>query len=122
MKFLLMVYTDPKLMDALPEGEFDRMMRGCLHKADELRASGTLLDAQQLEAPVTAKSLRARNGSTTIFDGPFAEAKEVFAGFNLIEAADIDEALRDRPFVPVDRASARSKCDRCATWKRYASA
>jgi hypothetical protein len=93
VKFLLMVYTDPKLMDALPEGEFDRMMRGCLHKADELRACGTLLDAQQLEAPVTAKSLRARNGNTTIFDGPFAEAKEVFAGFNLIEARDIEEAL-----------------------------
>lgn len=94
MKFLLMVYIDPALMDALPEGEYDRMMRGCLQKADELRACGTLLDAQQLEEPVSARSVRTRSGSTTVFDGPFAETKEMFAGFNLIEAKDMDDAVR----------------------------
>ena len=93
MKFLLMIYTDPELMNALPEGEFDRLMRGCLNKADELRAAGVLLDSQQLEEPVSARSVRTRNGSTTVIDGPFAEAKEVFAGFNLIEAANIEEAV-----------------------------
>ena len=94
MKFLLMVYTDPVLLDALPEGEFDRLMKGCLHKADELRAAGVLLDSQQLELPSSARSVRTRNGNTHIVDGPFAEAKEVFAGFNLIEAPDIEEAVR----------------------------
>lgn len=103
MKFLLMVYTDPVLMDALPEGEYERLMRGCLQKADELRAAGVLLDSQQLEEPVTARSLRTRNGSTAVLDGPFAEAKEVFAGFNLIEAADIDEAVRIAHSFPWSR-------------------
>lgn len=93
MKFLLMVYTDPVLLDALPEGEFDRLMKGCLVKADELRDAGVLLDSQQLELPSTARSVRTRNGSTHVVDGPFAEAKEVFAGFNLIEAANIEEAV-----------------------------
>lgn len=93
MKFMLMIYTDPALMAELPAGEFDRLMKGCLHKADELRAAGILLDAQQLEEPVTARSVRTRNGNTHVLDGPFAEAKEVFAGFNLIEAANIEEAV-----------------------------
>ena len=57
-----MVYTDPALLEALPEGEFDRMMRGCLQKADDMQASGKLLDFQQLELPSTARSVRTRSG------------------------------------------------------------
>ena len=90
----MMVYSDEALLDALPAGEFDTMMRGCLAHADELRADGCLLDSQQLESPRTARAARVRNGRTTIVDGPFAETKEMLAGFNLIEAADIDEAMR----------------------------
>jgi hypothetical protein len=94
MKFLLMVYTDPALLEALPEGEFESMMRGCLQHADDMQASGKLLDYQQLELPATARSVRTRGGKVAITDGPFAEAKEVFAGFNLIEAESMDEAVR----------------------------
>jgi len=93
MKFLLMIYTDDTLIDALPAGEYDTMMHGCLTHADELRDSGRLLDAQQLELPATAKSVRVRNHRASVFDGPFAETKEMLAGFNLIEAADMDEAV-----------------------------
>jgi len=94
MKFLVMIYSDNALMDALPAGEFDTMMRGCLQHADELKAGGKLVDFQQLEAASTAKSMRVRGGRRTIVDGPFAETKEILAGFNLIEAADMDEAVR----------------------------
>ncbi len=94
MKFLVMIYTDDTLMNALPAGEFDTMMRGCLQHADELKAGGTLVDFQQLEPARTAKSMRVRGGRRTIVDGPFAETKEILAGFNLIEAADMDEAVR----------------------------
>lgn len=94
MQFLMLIYTDDTLMDALPAGEFDTLMHGCLTHADELRDSGQLLDSQQLEPPATAKSVRIRNGRTTIVDGPFAETKEMLAGFNLIEAANLDDAIR----------------------------
>jgi hypothetical protein len=47
-----------------------------------------------LESPSMAKSVRSRNNRLTIVDGPFAESKEVVAGFNLIEAEDMDEAVR----------------------------
>ena len=94
MQFLLLVYSDPALLDALPQGEFDTMMRGCIRHADELKADGCLLASQQLEAPATAKSVRVRQGRATVLDGPFAETKEVLAGFNLIEADSLDEAVR----------------------------
>ena len=94
MQYLMLVYTDNTLLDALPEGEFDTLMRGCFEHADELREGGCLLGSQQLEPPATAKSVRIRNGRTSIVDGPFAETKEVLAGFNLIEAASIEEATR----------------------------
>ncbi|RPE79953.1 YciI family protein [Vulcaniibacterium tengchongense] len=94
MQFLLLVYTDESLLEALPEGEYDTMMRACLAHADEMRGEGRLLASQQLEAPASAKAVRIRNGRTTVVDGPFAETKEVLAGFNLIEAGSIEEAAR----------------------------
>jgi len=94
MKFAILIYTDKKLLDALPEGQFDAKMRDCLEHADELRQDGQLLDSQMLEGAPTAKSVRVRNGRQTIVDGPFAETKELLAGFNLIEAEDMDAAVR----------------------------
>src|SRR5436309_311583 len=94
MKFMLLIYNDPKLLNELPASEFDARMRDCLSHADELRAEGHLLDSQQLEEPATAKSVRIRNGRQSTVDGPFAEAKEVLGGFNLIEASDMAEAVR----------------------------
>jgi hypothetical protein len=99
-KFVLLVYTDSALMGALPEGQFDSMMRDCLAHADELTQEGTLLGFQQLEGPETARSVRIRNGRMSALDGPFAEAKEVLGGFNLIEAEDIDEAVRLAAEIP----------------------
>ena len=94
MQFMILIYNDPELLDAVPSQEFDTTMRGCLEHADELRQQGHLLDSQQLEPPATAKSMRVRNGRRTIVDGPFSETKEVLGGFNIIEAEDMEEALR----------------------------
>src|SRR5437870_13354519 len=91
MKFAILIYTDDTLLDALPEGQFDAKMRDCLAHADELRQDGRLLDSQMLERAATAKSVRVRNGRQTVVDGPFTETKEMLAGFNLIEAEDINE-------------------------------
>jgi len=93
VKFMLLIYNDSNELDALPPTQFDSMMRDCLTHADELRADGQLLESQQLESPSTAKSVRIRKGRLTVTDGPFAEAKEVLVGFNLIEADTIEEAV-----------------------------
>ncbi len=94
MKFLLMIYTDDTLLDALPDGAFDRMMHGCITHADELKAEGTLIESQQLEHGSNARTVRVRNGKTSIVDGPFAETKEILGGYNLIEADSLDEAVK----------------------------
>jgi hypothetical protein len=94
MQFLLLVYTDQELLGKLPAPAFDAEMRQCLQHADDMKAGGSLLSFQQLESSASAKSVRLRNGRTTILDGPFAETKEVLAGFNLVEAESIEEAVR----------------------------
>jgi hypothetical protein len=93
-KFILLIYNDSTLLDALPQQQFDATMRGCLAHADELRQQGRLQESQMLESASAAKSVRVRNGRRTVVDGPFAETKELLAGFNLIEAESMDEALR----------------------------
>ncbi|MET4728285.1 hypothetical protein ABIE09_002092 [Lysobacter enzymogenes] len=103
MKFLVMIYNDDALIEALPDGEYATMMRGCLQHADQMRADGKLMDSQMLAPPAQSVSLRTRSGRTTFLDGPFAEAKEYLGGFNLIEAADMDEALRIAQEFPWSR-------------------
>ena len=94
MKFMLLVYNDPKLLDAMPLGGFDSDMRDCINHADELQADGRLLESQQLEPVSTARSVRVRGGKLTVTDGPFTETKEILGGFNIIEAENMDEAVR----------------------------
>jgi hypothetical protein len=94
MKFMVLIYNDRETHDAMPSDEFDDMMRTCLHHADELRGNGKLLDSQMLQGASTARSVRIRDGRQTVHDGPFTETKEVLGGFNLIEADDMDEAIR----------------------------
>lgn len=94
MKYMLLVYNDAELLETLPPGREDAMMRECLAHADDLRQEGRLLDSQMLEPPATAKTVRVRGGRSTAVDGPFSEAKEVLGGFNLIEAESLEEAVR----------------------------
>jgi hypothetical protein len=103
MKFMLLIYNDSTLHHALPQAEADAMMRECLTHADELRREGHLIESQMLEGAETAKSLRTRNGRSKVTDGPFSEAKEVLGGFNLIEARDMEEAIRIAALFPWSR-------------------
>lgn len=94
MKYLVLIYDDERLLDALPKSEADRMMAECLAYADRLRESGQLLDTKVLEPARATTTLRVRNGRLSTTDGPFAETKEQLGGFNLIEAKDLNEAIR----------------------------
>jgi hypothetical protein len=93
MQYLLLVYTDPALMAALPQDRYDAHMRDCLHHADELTACGKLLGYQQLQPVEQARTVRLRGDAMRVVDGPFAETKELLAGFNLVEAASLEEAV-----------------------------
>ena len=78
------------------------MMRHCLQHADELQAEGTLLGFQQLEPASTAKAVRRREGKVAVVDGPFAETKELLAGFWLWQVKSFDEAVEWLKRAPFD--------------------
>jgi hypothetical protein len=93
MKYLCLIYLDEQQMDALPAAEMDSLNARHLDLNDDLRRSGHFVEAEALEPARRAATLRMRQGRPSVTDGPFAEAKEVVAGFYLIEARDRDEAL-----------------------------
>jgi hypothetical protein len=93
-------------------------MRGCLAHADELR-SGVLLDSQNARAEDDGQDAPRPSGSTHRDGRTFAGPKEVLAGFNLIEAEDIDEAVRIAAEFPWTRTGWWI-CVRSGTSKRCA--
>ena len=94
MQYLLLVYTDAELLDKLPPEEFNTRMRDCFEHADAQQRQGVLLASQQLQPAASARTVRVRNGRATVLDGPFAETKEMLAGFNLVEAESMEDAVR----------------------------
>jgi hypothetical protein len=69
----------------------------------ELDARGARLDGDQLRPPEEAKTVRVRGGSVMVTDGPFVETKEQMGGYDIIEAADLDEAIEVASKHPVAR-------------------
>lgn len=67
---------------------------------DSLKQSGHYVGANRLQPVDTAVTLRVRNGDVSVTDGPFAETKEQFGGYYIIEAADMNEALRIASRIP----------------------
>nr|WP_217704044.1 YciI family protein [Schlegelella koreensis] len=72
----------------------------CAEYAQQLAGSRRLLAADALHGTHTATTVRVRNGETTLFDGPFAETKEMLAGFYLVDAKDLNEAIQIAAGIP----------------------
>jgi hypothetical protein len=87
MKYLMFVCTDPEPdTDTENEPDIDVWV-------SENDASGRRVQGAALAPKSTATTVRVRNGQLLISDGPFAETKEVIVGFDLLECADLDEAI-----------------------------
>ena len=93
MRFLCLIHLDEQEMAALPHDEMNDLNVRHLALNDSLRASGNLVEASALESSASAVRLRLRGGKRSVVDGPFAETKELVAGFYLIEARDMQEAI-----------------------------
>ena len=66
----------------------------------ELQGSQRLVGGEPLHPTHTATTVRVRAGQVTLYDGPFAETKEMLAGFYLVEAKDLNEAIRIASGIP----------------------
>ena len=96
MKYLCLVYLDEKRLDELPDED-------CVAYDTAIRNSGHCIASEALQSVQTATSVRVRNGKVGITDGPFAETKEQLAGFYMIEARDLDEAIQIAAKIPPAR-------------------
>jgi hypothetical protein len=96
MKYLCLVYLEADKLRAVPDRE-------CMNCGDGLRKSGRLLAAEALQPVETAASVRIRHGRLAVVDGPFAETKEQLAGFYLIEAVDLNDAIQVAAKIPPAR-------------------
>jgi hypothetical protein len=102
---------DEKKLDALPAAELNALDAARLDYNDGLRASGHFIEAEALEPVATTACIRFRNGKPTVTDGPFAETKEPLAGFYVVEARDLNEAIQIAakfPRAPLGRVEVRT--------------
>jgi hypothetical protein len=90
-------------MAAMPKPEADAFMRDYFAFTEETRAAGQYIAGEALHRVHTATTVRIRNGQLTTTDGPFAETREQLGGFYLIEARDLNEALRVAARIPSAR-------------------
>ena len=93
MKYLCLVYGEERAMERVDDAH-------CLAYDESIRESGHCVASEALEPAATATTVRVRNGKVMRTDGPFAETKEVLAGFYLIEARDQEEAVRLASKIP----------------------
>lgn len=100
MKYLCLVYSDEHLLHSLPESPADPE---CFAYANQVAESGRMLAAEALQPVASATTVRVRAGQTLLTDGPFAETKEQLAGFYLVEARDLNEALQIAAGIPAAR-------------------
>lgn len=98
MKYMLLVYFDEQ---ALTETEREHCYVESAQLAQQLNSSGQYLHASPLHPISTATSVRVRDGKRLVTDGPFAETREQLGGYYLIDARNLDEAIRVAERVPV---------------------
>ena len=96
MKYLCLVYLDEKRLHELPDED-------CVAYDTAIRKSGHCIASEALQSVETATTVRVRNGRTAVTDGPFAETKEQLAGFYMIEAKDLNEAIQIASRIPPAR-------------------
>jgi len=93
MKYLCLVYGEEPLLATMDDLE-------CLGVDKALRDSGQCTASEALLPVSTATTVRVRKGRISVSDGPFAETKEALAGFYLIEARDLNEAIQLAAKIP----------------------
>jgi hypothetical protein len=100
MKYLCLIYLNEQEMDAMPAAEMNALNARHLDFNDGLRQTGHFIEAEALEPGRTTACVRVRNGKPSVTDGPFTETKELVAGFYLIQARDMNEAVQIAERIP----------------------
>lgn len=114
MKYALLIYGDGNTTDPVTDEEMAAHIAATVAYHKELERKGHLLVTHPLEPASEAVTVRTRDGKLSMTDGPFMETKEYIGGFILIEARDLNEAIRiagDHPAARWDAIEVRAAWD-----------
>jgi hypothetical protein len=99
MTFLCLICAEA-VMEQMPNADADKHFHEYAEFTESIKASGHFVGANRLKPPHTATTVRVRDGKVSTTDGPFAESKEQFGGYYLIEAKDSNEAIQIASRIP----------------------
>jgi hypothetical protein len=99
MQYALLIYYKPGTNEALGADEYETVHREYL----ELKDTPGIIGGAALHPVETATTVRLRDDQLLVTDGPFADTKEIFAGFYLLEADDLDQATEIAARIPAAR-------------------
>jgi hypothetical protein len=100
MKYMLLIYADEKVWT---DSERQACYEESTQFAHQLHAKGQFLAAGPLQSVATATSVKVRDGKRVVTDGPFAETREQLGGYFLVDAKDLDEAIKIASQIPAGR-------------------
>lgn len=99
MKYLCLICAE-KVMEQMPKDDADAHFQEYAAFTEDIRASGHFISCNRLLPPDEATTIRVRNGKVSATDGPWVETKEQLGGYYLIEARDLNEAIRIAARIP----------------------
>lgn len=100
MQYMLLIYADETLTPKPGQDNFPGFMADYFAFTEKVTKSGQFMAGDGLSPVATATTVSVRDNKTEIVDGPFAETKEQFGGYYLIEAKDLDEAATVAADIP----------------------
>jgi hypothetical protein len=100
MRYLCLIYEDETLREKMPKSEADMIFGEYFEFTDSIKKSGHYIGGNPLQPTQSATTVRVRNGKVTTTDGPFAETKEQLGGYYLVEAKDLNDAIRVASRIP----------------------
>jgi hypothetical protein len=104
MQYLLLIYADEAKMKSATQADMEAMFTEYRTFTGEIKSSGHLRAGDALQPTSTATTVRVREGKVLKTDGPYAETKEQLGGYYLVEAKDLDEAIKLAARIPGSRS------------------
>jgi hypothetical protein len=100
MQYMLLIYDSEAAMKTSTAGDRESMMKAYREFTQSIVKSGHMKAGDALQPTSAATTVRIRNGKTLTTDGPFAETKEQLGGYYLVEAPNLDEAIKIAARIP----------------------
>ena len=94
MKYVCLGYIEPGKFENMTDSERNAFVDSCFTYDDVLRNNGNFAGGEGLQPPGNAVTLRFRDGTVTVTDGPYAETKEQLGGILILEANDLNHAIQ----------------------------